>query len=145
MGTAIAVMERRPQCEGCPNGLDDLKAELKDLVHQLNVRSVLRGWSNAMKRVPSRTTKDASVYLLYLDATEGAERIKITGFPNTRQAKASETYLATERMIKDKPHLQAVLVSASSLQSLRSAFPNYFADTRVFIDCVNDALAMTTS
>jgi len=142
MATAIAIMERRPHCKGCPQDINAIRTELISLVHKLSVRSVLRGWSKAMKRLPSRTTKNAAVYLLYLDATEGDERIKITGFASARQAKASETYLATERMIKDKPTHQAVLVSAHSLQSLRSAFPNYFADTRVFIDAVNIAVGL---
>ncbi|HXT69831.1 MAG TPA: hypothetical protein VN700_08745 [Vicinamibacterales bacterium] len=76
------------------------------------------------------------------DATEGSETVKLTGFSSQREAKASEIYLATERMIKDKPNLQAVLVSSQSLQSLRSAFPNYFADTEVFIDAINRAVAL---
>lgn len=143
MGTAIAIMERRPPCPDCPSEIPVLTAELKQLVQTLNVRSVLRGWSRAMKYLPSKTTNKAAVYLLYLDATEGGERIKITGFTTSGQAKASETYLSTEKMIRDKPNLQAVLVSAHSLQALRSAFPNYFADTRVFIKAVNEALTLS--
>lgn len=145
MSTAIAHNENRPICEGCPSTKDELRTELKQLARELNVKSVLRGWSRAMKRLPSRTMKNAAVYLLYLDTTEGAERIKITGFPTAKDAKASETYLSTEKAIKDEPHLNAVLVSARSVQALNSAFPNYFADTRVFLKAVDGALSASSA
>ena len=66
----------------------------------------------------------------------------VTGFSSAEQAKASEVYLSTEKMIKDKPTAQAVLVSVESVHTLRTAFPNYFADTRVFIGSVKRALAL---
>jgi hypothetical protein len=67
--------------------------------------------------------------------------LEITGFSDGEQAMASKVYLETERKIKDRPAAQVVLVSAGSIQALRSAFPNYFADTRVFIDAVRIATA----
>lgn len=142
MGSAVAIMERRPVCPECPPTVDKLRSELKDSVQKLNVRAVLRGWSKAMTVIPSTTTKGAAVYLMYLDATEGSETVKVTGFTSHKEAKASEMYLSTERMIRDKPNMQAVLVSANSVQSLRSAFPNYFADTEVFIDAINQAVVL---
>ena len=62
-----------------------------------------------MGYLPTRTTRDATVYLLYLDSAE--ERIKVTAFPSAQQAKASEVYLSTEKTIRDRPgRLKAVLV-----------------------------------
>ena len=66
---------------------------------------------------------------------------RITGFPDSEQAKASAAYLSTEKTIKGKPSAQAVLVSASSTQALKSAFSDYFADTRVFIQAMQMAVA----
>ena len=142
MGSAIAIMERRPVCPEYPGDVVVLRTEIKEFIQKHNVRAVLRGWSKAMTVIPSTTTADAAVYLLYMDATEGSETVKVTGFSSAKEAKASETYLSTERAIKDKPTLQAVLVSAQSVQSLRSAFPNYFADTDVFIDAINQAVVL---
>ena len=94
-----------------------------------------------MNYLPTKTvTGGAAVYLLYLDAAE--EKIKVTGFSTAEQAKASEVYLSTEKMIRNKGTAQAVLVSVESLQTLRTAFPNYFADTRVFIAAVKRALVL---
>ena len=138
MGSAIALKERTPPCPNTPTFVGELKSELRAAVEKLNVRTVLRGWSRAMKYLPTRTTRDATVYLLYLDSAE--ERIKVTAFPSAQQAKASEVYLSTEKMIRDRPTAQAVLVSVGSLQSLRTAFPNYFADTTAFLQAVDSAV-----
>jgi hypothetical protein len=39
------------------------------------------------------------------------------------------------------PGLDVVLVSVDSLSSLERAYPNYFADTRVFVELMSQALA----
>ena len=141
MGSAIAIMEKRPPCPGTPSDVHELKKELRAAVQTLNVRAVLRGWSSAMNYLPTKTvTGGAAVYLLYLDAAE--EKIKVTGFSSAEQAKASEVYLSTEKMIRNRGTAQAVLVSVESIQTLRTAFPNYFADTRVFIGAVKRALVL---
>jgi hypothetical protein len=138
MAAAIAGFERRPSCPECPEDPVQLRNELRAAERNLNVTSALRSWTEAMNVLPPRTTRDAGVYLLYLDAAE--DIAEITGFTDAEQAKASEAYLATERLIRDKPTAQAVLVSAGSVQALRTAFPNYFADTRVFLDAVGRAI-----
>lgn len=142
MGSATAIMERRPLCPSCPATVAALKKELREYVHALNVRTVLRGWSKAMNYIPGRAVKGgAAVYLLYMDAKE--EQLKVTGFSNAQQARASDVYLSTEKMIKNNLTAQAVLVSTASIQTLRTAFPNYFADTRMFINAVNQAVVLS--
>lgn len=139
MGSAIAHMERRPTCPECPSNPEALRAELRDAIRGLNVTAVLKGWSTALRQLPTQTPKNAGVYLLYLDTER--ENIAVTGFTDSEQAKASEAYLDTEKMIRGKESAQAVLVSVESIQALRSAFPNYFADTSVFLDAMSKAVA----
>lgn len=138
MGTAIAMMERRPTCPNCPGDPKTLQGELRDLVRQLDVKSALEGWSNALNYL-GQTTQNAGVYLLELDTDK--DQIFVTGFTDSERAKASDEYLEAERKIRDKPTAQAVLVSVESIQALRGAFPNYFADTRVFISTMNHAVS----
>jgi hypothetical protein len=138
MGSAIAAMERRPPCPGTPEDPTELRRELRRAANELKVEQSLRRWADAL----SVTTEDGpgtAVYLLFIDAEKDV--LEITGFSDGEQAMASKVYLETERKIKDRPAAQVVLVSAGSIQALRSAFPNYFADTRVFIDAVRIATA----
>ena len=53
---------------------------------------------------------------------------------------ASHEYMETEKRIRESESAQAVLVSVLSMKGLQSAFPNYFADTRVFVDAVKRAV-----
>ena len=53
--------------------------------------------------------------------------------------KASDAYLAAERAISDLG-ADAVLVSVESLATLRRAYPNYFLDTHLFIQAVEQII-----
>ena len=54
---------------------------------------------------------------------------------------AAEQYAALERAVANQPGKDVVLVTASSLDSLRRAYPNYFLDTSAFLDAVRQAIA----
>ena len=38
------------------------------------------------------------------------------------------------------PNAQAVLISVDSMNSIRTAYPNYYADTSVFLDALEQAI-----
>jgi hypothetical protein len=80
---------------------------------------------------------DASAFLLVLDSTK--RTIDVTGFRKDELKQASEEYLIVETMTADKPEIQAVLVSVDSLAALRSAYPNYYLDTQVFLEALRYA------
>ena len=86
----------------------------------------------------SATDKDASYFLLNLDPY--AQEVTVSGFKRGELAKATEAYLDAEKKIKDKSGQDAVLVSVDSLASLRRAYPNYFLDTGVFVDLVDNII-----
>jgi hypothetical protein len=65
------------------------------------------------------------------------DTIQSTGFTDARKAVASVAAIETS---PDASHLDAVLVSVSSIKSLRTAYPNYYADTRAFIAALNKSL-----
>jgi hypothetical protein len=87
----------------------------------------------------SATPQNAHYFLLKLDPS--ADSVTITGFEARDLDKASKEYLATERAISGISGAEAVLVSVESLAALRRAYPNYFLDTRAFIDAVKYAIA----
>ncbi len=81
----------------------------------------------------------AQAFLLLLDTDKGT--LEIMPFTDEERARSSEQYLATEKDIENKPWAQAVLVSVQSIRSLPMAFPNFYADTRLFIDAVRRAVS----
>jgi len=70
-------------------------------------------------------------YLLSLDNIEGL--LKITSYSHKELFRATEDYAKKEKEIRFKADNDAVLVSVKSIGDLKRAYPNYFADTSVFI------------
>jgi hypothetical protein len=137
VGSAIALRERRPLVPGTPPDKTKLVAELKQLTRDLKIFSVLRGWSATVSMMHPR--KDDHTFLIVLNMTNWT--IDIRGFHRSKLAAASEAYLEAEKVNINNPETQVVLVSVESIQALRSAYPNYYLDTRQFLNLVKKAIS----
>jgi hypothetical protein len=139
MGSVIALTENCPTVPGTPSTMEELMPELRELYVNLRVNNVLSGWS-AITQWTGDTTKapfkNAAMYLLILDPAKFT--IEIRPYLQDQLASANAQYAKLE---KDRPDLQAVLVSVDSLAALRTAYPNYFLDTSAFLATVEKALA----
>ena len=138
VGSAFALKERRSFVPGTPNNKVELVAELKRITRELKIFAVLRGYSAAVSMVTPES-KDDHIFLLVLDMK--AWTIRITGFSKKELVKASEKYLEEEKAHVDDPDISVVLVSVESLHSLRSAYPNYYLDTKEFLNAVRKAIS----
>jgi hypothetical protein len=141
MSSDIAHRENKPLVPGTPTDRVELVTELRECVKELRVISVLNGWRQALRYLTGQHTSGASSFLLLLDTD--ANTMQVKGFTDENIARASDEYLQAEQEIKDRPASQAVLVSVQSVQGLRGAFPNYFADTQAFVEAVKRAIAIT--
>jgi ppGpp synthetase/RelA/SpoT-type nucleotidyltranferase len=137
MSTAIALRENRPIVPGTPTEPSKLRSELRDLVDKLKVEGVLSGFGSVVQRdVPGATR--AAAFLLVLNPKDLS--ISVTAYRKEELVKASDDYLRAEKEFAGSPGIQVVLVSVSSLKALRSAYPNYYLDTKVFLDAVRAAI-----
>lgn len=59
--------------------------------------------------------------------------LRITAFRSGDLVTATERYLSEEKSLAGTAG-ETVLVASDSLDSLRRAFPNYFLDTRTFVE-----------
>jgi len=105
------------------------------LTRDLKVRQLLKGWTDAVRTLPKSTIKEANWLLLVLDIT--GKTIKVTGF--TSRKKASEELAEIET--KGNKEIDAVLVWVNSINALKSAYPNYYADTAAFLEALDFSLA----
>jgi len=138
MGSVIALREKTPLIPGTPQARAILIDELKQLVNSLQVSVRLREYSNAMNAM-SNNTANAAFYLLQLDPAKGT--LQITGFAHDAVDEASKRYAeAEEAAKKSKTGGDAVLVSVDSISALGKAYPNYFADTRLFLELMEQAI-----
>lgn len=138
MGTAIAIRERTSTVPGTPGNRLVLVSELLALSTELEVARRLRAYNAAVRTFEKGADPADKYYLLNLDIQ--TEQLTVTGFKFGEIDEASKQYLAAEKAAKGSVRRDAVLVSVDSLAALPRAYPNYFADTRVFLDLVDQTL-----
>lgn len=138
MGSVIALREGGPIVPGTPTNRVDLIAELAHLGTELQVESRLSEFNRAVHAISSGDDLDAFYYLLQLDPVSGT--LTVTGYSEKQKETASAAYAKAEEEGKSKPGMDAVLVSVESVGSLAKAYPNYFADTRVFLSLLRQAI-----
>jgi len=144
MGTAIAVREKSEIVPGTPSESKELLEELKYYAERLDVENRLRAYGAAMQTIRGEQgdislIDDAHYYLLVLDTD--VKQLTISAYPQSQFDEASTAYLQAEERTKNKVGTDAVLVSVDSLAALERAYPNYFADTRVFLKLMDQALS----
>lgn len=137
MGTAMAIRENTPPVPNTPTDEDELKGEIRDYAKRLDVASRLQTYGAALQTV-EEPVADAEYYLLELDTS--AMRVNVLGYTKRELTKAQIDYLSAEKQIAGASG-DAVLVSVDSMAALRRAYPNYFLDTKRFLEEVERAIA----
>ena len=138
MGSVIAHEENSVPVPETPEDLHDLITELKDVEADLGARGKLAAYGEALNFVEPRS-KSAFYFLMKLTPSTG--RLEVTGYSRRRAREAQAQYLALERDNMGKADADVVLVSVDSVKSLRSAYPNYYLDTRRFVEILRKAIA----
>ena len=129
--------------ENCPidpkyDGVDTLK-KLKECMEILEIDKRLRAFSVAVKTISSRSgTKGAGYYILFLDLERRV--ISLRGFNKSQLEEATNFYNQEEQKYSDDDTKDLVLVSAGSLRELKRAYPNYFSDTNLFNEYIEESL-----
>jgi hypothetical protein len=133
----MALHEKRPRVPGVDLD-DEVIHEFCRLCEKLNIPNIFEGLSVGVAKSTARMPKHMQAYILQLDSQE---RSTIAwSFPTNKEAE--ERLLELEKKNADKPHIQTVMASASSVQALRSAYPSYYADTSHFVGFVQGLIAM---
>lgn len=138
MGTYMAFREGTQPVIGTPTDSKELREELRHCAKELDVEKRLAGFGAALSVTRRPSVRGADYFLLYLDNVN--DKLKVTGYKRKELAQASKAYAKIEKLIRNSERNDAVLVSVDSIRNLQRAYPNYFADTRRFVDELNKAL-----
>ena len=136
ISTEIAFRENSPLVPRTPKDRQVWLKELRKCAIELRVRERLVGFANALRA--TEPVKDAKYFLLSLDNT--VQNLSITGYNFRELSQASNDYAKTEKLIRESGAGDAVLVSVDSISNLRRAYPNYFADTDVFMHILDECM-----
>jgi ppGpp synthetase/RelA/SpoT-type nucleotidyltranferase len=140
MSSAIAERERRPLVPGTPSHAAERKDALRALEADEQIIAQLSNWNRAIQLTehPSVRKTAAAAYLMELDTD--SRSLSIKPYQRAKMADAQADYLSRETATEGDESVQVVLVSAGSLVNLRRAYPNFYADTHVFIRAVEQAI-----
>jgi hypothetical protein len=131
----MAFWEGTPTVKDTPSTPAELAKELHQSMKRISVRARLRTWTRALTTVPAKTVQKYNWLLLSLNLQN--QTIGVTGYRDRKEA--GEALAAIERQ-QSRGDVDVVLVRVDSIANLRTAYPNYYADTRVFMDVLNGFL-----
>jgi len=131
VGSAFAHLENTPPVPGYEqlSKLDTLAAVI-DGVNTMNVREKLLAYTVAAEQVHAEGG-GGSYHLVILDPNTMS--VNIRSYSQMNLETANKEYGEAEKRITEGEPIQAVLVSAGSIENLRKAYPNYFLDTHEFV------------
>jgi Region found in RelA / SpoT proteins len=130
-GSAFAHLEKTSPVPGYEHLTKEetFSAVVKKIL-ALDVKNKLHAFTVAADRVIT-DKKGGSYHLILLDTFN--KNVTIKSFSQSNLEQASKEYSEAELRISNGELLQAVLVSAGSIDNLRKAYPNYFLDTHEFV------------
>jgi putative GTP pyrophosphokinase len=134
-GAALANVEKTAPVPGFENcTTDELHEQLYESERKLRVLEKLSGFAIAADRITTERGQ-GGYHLIVLNSSD--RTVSIRPYPVARLEDASRAYAEIENRTKSGEAIEAVLVSAGPIDSLRKAFPNYFLDTQVFVSQLN--------
>ena len=129
--SVLARREQRPVTPGTPDLYSQLVFEARELAVKLAVRDRLEAY-RASLQVTGRDTA-AKYFVLALSPLEGV----LTMYSYTDAESASTAFALLE--VQAKSGQDVVMVGAENAATLRKAYPNYFGDTSLFVELLDDA------
>lgn len=130
--SAIALRENSATVPGTSADAAELRDELRSLTAELDVITKIQGYAAALRQTEEHVA-GAKFVLLTLNVPEN--ELQIRGFRNLEDATLA--YSGTESL--STKGVDVVLVSVSTINRLRTAYPNYFLDTTRFADVLEQA------
>jgi hypothetical protein len=142
MGSIFAMREKCQPVPNTPNSYDELRSEIVSLCNNHDMVNIFVGYASAIKIVDNRKDKNDYYFLITLNPID--KLVAIRSFNKKSQKLANNEYVKAEQSLpKDSPN-QIVLVSVSSISSLKRIYPNYFLDTRDFVQEVRGVISGQT-
>lgn len=143
VSSAFAIMENSPIVPNTPTDEKELYSQIKKKEEELQVIRVMSGWAQAVQvfEKASKIKPNLKFFLLELDIIGG--KLNITSYPEGQEERAISDYAKAEKRNQGKKEYDVVLVGVDATNDLRKAYPNYFADTKGFLDYLKKILDKT--
>lgn len=138
VSSVFAKMENMPISPNTNDDYNILISEIRQIDKKLNLVSRLSALSVAINHTNTdKAIKGKKYYVLILNYKK--KLLRVRGFSPSQIELATKVYNDIEAT--NNLEVDVVLVSATSFDSLRAAYPNYFNDISQFVDMMRRILA----
>lgn len=129
----FSIREKQPILESLRDkSPKEIAQEFSSLQEELGVFDKLAAFTSVVKATSGVENKKANgYYLLILDTDK--KTTSFIPFAADQSQLAEQMYMLMEGKEKNNPNIDVVLAAAGDMKDLRTAYPNYFVDTKSFI------------
>ncbi len=138
ISSLFAIRENKPIVPGTLNDTAELISEIEQLNDHHHILDMLKAIRVALDHEEDLHKDKKGYYILILNYE--TKRLRIAYFSPSDVEKANTVYSQIENNHQSATS-DAVLVRASSFQTLKNAYPNYFLDIGEFVDIVSEYLS----
>ncbi len=138
MSSAIALSENCPTVPKTPSNINELQDEIRELVRQFDIITKLETFGVAIESADKGVDRDSHYALIVLDIPNS--KVKISHFSQKERELGFNEYSKIEKEISALTGVDAVFVSTDSFRQLKRAYPNYFLDTKAFVELIKIVL-----
>ena len=138
MSSVFALREGAPLVPNTPSEESEIVEELRLCNEALQISERISAFEGVTAQVEA--LRDRRVRIAVLELNLVTQLVRGYGYLSTELEEAAETYRHLEERSREDPNVDVVLVSTDSLNALRQAYPNYFADIREFRNVVRETI-----
>lgn len=134
VSSAFAINEKTTPIPNTPTDEKELYLRIKEMESKLKIISKMKKWTDSIRLfddIATNRKKNIHLFLLELDTIQ--EKLTITAYSKQQEDNAIKAYATAEEKIFGRKEYDVVLVGTDNFKELKSAYPNYFIDTRAFI------------
>ena len=142
MGSVVAATEGLPLVPGTPTDPAELRRQLAHSAVELDAVTRLEAYSRMLSALPGDIRNGSARYFhIYLELMGGhTAQVRWNEYAEDELPEAIRAYEEVEGTIQRFAGAETVLVRVDSVNALRRAYPNYFADTSVFLGELRGAI-----
>lgn len=130
--------------EETPTQFRDSSKKLSRAISKLNIYKRFEAFRVTLSYIDQNVLGHEHAYCLIRIDTH-LNQGEVSLFSESEAVKATGQYLAAEKESAKKPNIVSALVNVASVGNLKQAFPNYFADSTIFIDTLRSISQTRTS
>ncbi len=105
---------------------------IRELCNHLNIIDKLKYYTHTLNIAKQDNIEKATFVILNLHIDEKKRSLGMTFCAN--QAEAEKMYMALEKLYINNSSNNILMVRISSIKQIQKSYPNYFADSKIFID-----------